>query len=111
MTKRTLTNSVIFKKPFLLPGYREPFPAGQYTIETEEVLISHQGRSSYRQMASLMCYQPEGSTRSFTQFLNIDLREFEAAVMRDQQAARPPLYIVSSADGARPELSEETVGH
>lgn len=83
MTPNCSKTPVTFKKAFRLPGHHDWFPAGDYTIETYK---KHDAASSVEgsaQPATLLCFQPDGSSERPAQFLNVDVQDIEAALARE----------------------------
>ena len=84
MTIRTISKVVTFSSFFMLAGHREKFPAGEYSVETDEELIEGLLFPEYRRVLTLLCFQPDPHSPGVTQFLNVDPEDLEAALKRDQ---------------------------
>ena len=63
-----------FARPFMLEGYDQELPAGEYVVETDEELI---------QGLSCPAYRRPGQKQAWI----IDPKNLDAALVRDQAAA------------------------
>ena len=54
MVTRTNSETVTFKRPFLLEGFPALAPAGEYIVETEEEQIETMAVSAWRRIATTM---------------------------------------------------------
>jgi len=54
MSVRTTTTTVTFVHPFSLNGTVEAYPAGTYTVETDEELLQASSIPAYRRIATLL---------------------------------------------------------
>jgi len=54
MTVRTTSKMVTFTHPFILSGAIEAYPAGTYTVETDEELLQPSSFPAYRRIATLL---------------------------------------------------------
>jgi len=84
MTIRTTRKAMTFAAPFHLPGFEALLPAGTYVVETDEEAIEGQFRTALRRTATTVRIQT-GTTIEHHQ---VDPRDLEAALRRDQDAAR-----------------------
>jgi len=87
MSTRTTIKTVTFRKPFSLPGHLQAFPAGQYSIETDEELIPDLSFAAYRRVLTLMCSRVGNGSTGITQFLNVDPAALDEALMADGSPA------------------------
>jgi hypothetical protein len=92
MTVRTTTKSVTFMHPFSLSGTVEAYPAGTYTVETDEELLQPSSTPAYRRIATLLRLERTTGTVQ-TQIVETNPVELAGAVARDAQpdetAAQP----------------------
>ena len=88
MTIRTSTKTVTFKRPFVLGGFDEVLPAGNYIVETDEELIEGISFPAHRRILTVMHLHPKASDPGLTQTLTIDPNELDAALKRDQATAK-----------------------
>lgn len=85
---RTTTKTVNFKRPFTLAGHDGVFPAGTYTVETDEEPLDTATMIAYRRTRTLLNLQPRGNDR---QTLAVDPETLDAAIKRDLEAVDSPL--------------------
>ena len=82
---RTTEKTVIFSQPFFINSLEEPFPAGDYLVETDEELLEGFPFRAYRRILTVMQLPAEsghpGATHSFT----VDPDELDAALKRDRE--------------------------
>jgi len=87
MTMRTRSETVTFRRPFVLTGLDGVHPAGRYAVETDEELLPTMSSTSYRRLVTwfrLPAIQPDGWTApGRTQVAAIDPIELQAALARD----------------------------
>lgn len=83
ITKKRLT----FAHPFSLESHDEVWPAGDYTIETEEEQLETRSTLAYRRIETVMIVPPEPGKRAGTQFVRINPAELEAALSRDRESS------------------------
>ncbi len=89
MTTRTSTKTVTFARPFVLGELDEVFPAGAHTVETDEELMHGISFVAYRRVLTTIHLHPEGHPGR-VRTLTIDPKELDAAIGRDQAAAKTP---------------------
>jgi hypothetical protein len=89
MTMRTTKETVTFARPFRLGELSEQFPAGRYSIETDEELLEGVSFPVYRRTATMMQLIADPRRRGTTEFAMIDPRQLEAALAAD--AAQAPI--------------------
>ncbi len=84
MKVRTTTKTVTFVHPFSLSGTVEGYPAGTYTVETDEELLQASSILAYRQIATLLRLE---RTMGTVQTLIVETNPVELAVAlaRDAQ--------------------------
>lgn len=87
MTIRTSKRTVTFKRPFNLAGFDGELPAGSYDVETDEELLEGLSFPVYRRIAALIHLHAHAG---MTQTLNIDPKELDRALNRDEALAESP---------------------
>jgi hypothetical protein len=85
MTARSLSETVVFNKPFLLKGVDRILPAGDYRVVTDEELIEGISFPAYRRV-STMIFVPAASHGTAIEMVTIDPLDLRIAL--DQDAAR-----------------------
>ncbi len=84
MTSRTTTSTVTFAYPFILAGYSDELPAGDYKIFVDEDLVENLSFAAYRRTATHL--RIEGQTGAGrTEMRPIDPENLEAALWRDHK--------------------------
>ncbi|MFC7291134.1 hypothetical protein [Hirschia litorea] len=83
MANRISKRLVTFHRPFSLPSLDRTWPAGDYTIETEEEQQDKTSDKAYLHIATIMVVRPAAGLRGTTQFIEIDPTELEAALALD----------------------------
>lgn len=86
MTMRTITSTVIFKKPFLIGGMDAEQPAGSYQVETDEQRIENVSFVAYRRVATLIHLHPSLDHPGIRQTLTIEPADLERALQADRQS-------------------------
>ncbi len=89
MTIRTSTDTVTFKRPFVLGGFDEELSAGTYSVETDEELLDGLSFPAYRRILTMIRLHAKSGHPGLTRTLTIDPKELDAALKRDQAAAMP----------------------
>jgi hypothetical protein len=84
MTVRTTTKTVTFVHPFSLSGAVEAYPAGTYTVETDEELLQASSIQAYRRIATLLRLERITGTVQ-TQIVETNPVELAGALARDAQ--------------------------
>ncbi len=108
MTIRTSKKTVTFMRPFVLGGFDELLPAGDYSVETDEQLLEDISFPVYRRLLTLIHLQAKPGRPGLVRTLTIDPNELDAALKRDQAPAGVP----ASRDGRQepPEGTTEPDG-
>jgi hypothetical protein len=112
MTRSTTSKTVTFAKPFRLSEFDDLFPAGRYSIETDEELLDGISFPVYVRRATMMQLIANPRRPGITEHAVIDPLELEEALEADAALAsiaessevRPliaPRY--SAEDGAQSE--------
>jgi len=85
MNIRSSTRQVTFAYPFILPGYANPLPAGNYDILIEEELLPGLSFEAYRRTSTHMIVTAQCG---LIEMRPITEKDLEAAICRDL-AERP----------------------
>lgn len=86
MTNRVSKRLVTFKKPFTLDSIERQWPAGDYTIETEEEPLDTNSFLAYRTICTTMILHPPSGKSGRHIFIEIEASELDAALLRDREA-------------------------
>src|SRR5689334_21410141 len=84
MTVRTTSKTVTFLHPFSLSGAIEAYPAGTYTVETDEELLQPSSLPAYRRIATLLRLERNTGT-VLTQIVETNPGELAGALASDAQ--------------------------
>lgn len=87
MTTRTSTTTLTFRRPFVLGGFDEEFPAGLYHVETDEEILEGISFLAYRRVLTLLHMGRNTGHAGFGQTLTVDPGELDAALQRDRASA------------------------
>lgn len=82
--QRTSTSIVSFRRPFTLGDAEHIYPAGTYTIETDEELLQDVSFPAYRRVATSMQRISENAPAYLMPVENINPLHLEAAILRDR---------------------------
>ena len=88
MSVRTSRKTVTFNRPFSLSGIDEVQPAGTYTVETDEELLTGVSFPAYRRVATLIFLPSRPGRAIREQVVTIDPLELQAAQDRDATESR-----------------------
>lgn len=83
---RTTRTTVIFQRPFKLGEQDDIYPAGSYSIETDEELLADVSFPAYRRTATLMQRVTDPANGRIMPIVTIDPRDLEAALAADKVA-------------------------
>ena len=86
MTLRMTTTNVTFKRPFHLDGFSEAFPAGEYSIETNDEMLPDGSLSAYRRVATSIRRVTSASQPPVVSTTVSDPLDLAAALMSDRTA-------------------------
>ncbi len=89
MTNRVSKRLVTFRKPFRLDSIERQWPAGNYTIETEEEPLDSNSFLAYRTVCTTMILHPPAGKSGKHIFIEIDAPELDAALLRDREEDGP----------------------
>src|SRR6201987_3020553 len=84
MTVRTTSKTVTFMHPFSLSGAIEAYPAGTYTVETDEEPLQPSSLPAYRRIATLLRLE-RNMGAVLTQIVETNPAELAGALARDAQ--------------------------
>lgn len=87
MPERTTRKTVSFARPFVLEGYEQELPAGEYVVETEEELIQGLSFPAYRRVLTMLHVDLLPGRPGEKEAWSIDPRNLGAALIRDKAAA------------------------
>jgi len=113
MLSRTRAEDVTFAHPFTLQGEPTPFPAGAYTVATEEELIQDLSFPAYRRVSTTLMAAGD-RTGSFAGVTEVDPRALAQAKRVDLDATQamltaaeihPDTSVPHRSKGLRPRLA------
>jgi hypothetical protein len=87
MIARSLSKTVVFRKPFLLKGIDRTLPAGDYRVVTDEELIEGISFPVYRRVSTMIFVPAQSHGASSVEMVTIDPKDLQAA--QDRDAAAP----------------------
>lgn len=82
LTARLTTEVIVFRHDFAVPGWREPAPAGTYTVETAEALIEGLSFPAYRRLSTTITRQSRRAG-GVVQAIAIEPQALQAALAFD----------------------------
>ena len=85
MTSRTTRTVVRFSSAFRLPGFNEPQPAGEYSVDHDEEAIDEVSRLAWRRVAAFIHLPAIGSRSPTRQMVPINPADLDAALQHDQE--------------------------
>lgn len=83
MTLRTTQTTVHFERPFVLGGFDEELPAGNYNIEFDEELLLGISFPAYKRVRTIIHLHPDKRAPGQSRALTIESHELDAALARD----------------------------
>jgi hypothetical protein len=83
MIARSLSNTVVFNRPFLLKGIDRMLPAGDYRVVTDEELIEGISFPVYRRVSTMIFVPAPTHGASSIEMVAIDPLDLRAALDRD----------------------------
>ena len=87
MPMRTRSQTVTFRRSFVLDGLDEVLPAGSYSIETDEELLEVLSFAAYRRTSTRIHLAAKPARPGIARTLIVDPKALDAAVRRDQATA------------------------
>ncbi|MFN3609229.1 MAG: hypothetical protein ACK4Y9_09210 [Hyphomonas sp.] len=85
MSNRVSKRLVTFKKPFRLDSIERQWPAGDYTIETEDEPLDSKSSVAYRTICTTMILHPPSGKSGRHIYIEIEPAELDAALKRDRE--------------------------
>jgi hypothetical protein len=86
-TTQTTVRFVRFRNAFLLPGFDEPQPAGDYRVDHDEECIEGLSRLAWRRVGSFIHLPGIGVQRSTHQMVAINAADLDAALEKDNKTS------------------------
>jgi hypothetical protein len=83
MIARSLNETVVFSKPFLLKGIDRMLPAGDYRVVTDEELIEGISFPVYRRVSTMIFVPAPTHETPSIEMVTIDPLDLRAALERD----------------------------
>ena len=94
MSSRTTTSVVTFLHPFVVAGYNDELPAGEYEVlADDEVMLSH-SFAAYRRTATFLLINWHAGK---SELRAVDHRDLELALVQDQANANTNVIKNSAA--------------
>ncbi len=90
MRNRISKRQVVFAHPFTLSEIDREFPAGPYTVETEETAVNSASFVTYRPIGTVLVRRAPGIRGDRPEFWDIEAASLAAALERDGQPAHAP---------------------
>ncbi|WP_372892974.1 hypothetical protein [Rhodosalinus sp.] len=87
MTMRSTRSTVTFSAAFVLPGYPDELPAGDYDLVVEEELLQGLSFEAWRRTATHLTVHGRGRHAGRTEMRAITERDLAEALRRDRAAA------------------------
>lgn len=87
MTMRTTSTTVTFRRSFRLGKSGEQFPAGNYSIETDDDLLQDVSFPAYQRTGTLVQRINDPSHKRILPMAGVDSRQLEAALVMDKAEA------------------------
>jgi hypothetical protein len=87
MASRTTESVVRFSKPFRLPGFDTPLPAGDYRVDHDEESIDGASWLAWQRMAAFIHVPGIGTHRSTHQMVPISPAALNAALEKDKKTS------------------------
>ena len=84
MSTRSSRSKVKFSQSFVLSGYSDEFPAGDYEVVVEEELLQGLGFEAYRRTATFLTVHGTGGRVGRTEMRPIIESDLESALSRDR---------------------------
>ena len=99
MADRTTLTTVTFARSFVIDGFDQELPAGDYTVETEEELLRGLSFPVYRRVALTLHVDRIPGHPGLKEAWRIDPEALDAARLRDR---KPPQMNPATGDPASP---------
>jgi hypothetical protein len=85
VAERTTRRIVIFTRAFVIGGFDQELPAGEYAVETEEELLSGLSFPVYRRVATTLYVDRIPGRPGVKEAWRIDPEALDAARLRDSK--------------------------
>ncbi len=85
MPVRTTETTVTFRRPFTLPEFECPQPAGAYRLVTDEEEISGLSFLAFRRIATMLRLPSLANAGRPEQMISIDVDDLAAALTADRE--------------------------
>lgn len=85
MANRITKKLVTFRNPFSLGREEDEWPAGDYTIETEEEPLKSISRLAFRRVSTIMIVRMPSGRSGSVRFVEIEPSQLEAALAKDRE--------------------------
>lgn len=86
MAERTTKTVVSFTRPFVIDGFDQELPAGDYAVETEEELLPGLSFPVYRRVSTTLYVGKVPGHPGLREAWRIEPEALDAARLRDDQA-------------------------
>lgn len=83
-------STVTFPQPFILPGYPDELPAGDYDILVEEELLGWLSFAAHRRTATYLAVPGKGRFAGRTELRPINMEDLETALGQGGDPASEP---------------------
>ncbi len=83
MPLRTTETTVTFRRPFTLPEFERPQPAGTYRLVTDEEEISGLSFVAFRRVGTMLRLPSLAKSDGPEQMISIDAKDLAAALTAD----------------------------
>lgn len=94
MLSRTTTSVVTFSYPFVVAGYTDELPAGEYEVLAEDEVMQSRSLAAYRRTAT---FQLTNWHAGKSELRAVDHRDLELALAQDQANANSNVVKNSAA--------------
>ncbi|MCU9850505.1 hypothetical protein OEZ60_21205 [Defluviimonas sp. WL0024] len=88
MNMRTSTYTVTFPDEFVLPGYPDELPAGEYEVVIEEERLQGLSFEAYRRTATYLTIHGKGEHAGRTELRPVSERDMELAITHGRNIPR-----------------------
>jgi hypothetical protein len=89
MTLRTTETTVIFDHPWSIRGFEGELPAGSYTVETEEEMLTGVSFPAYRRVRTTIIVPGRSGNGRTRQLAEIEPADLAEALRRDAALMEP----------------------
>ncbi|MBW0159381.1 hypothetical protein [Sedimentimonas flavescens] len=89
MAMRSTKSTVTFEHPFLLSGYTDELPAGDYDVVVEEELLEGLSFAAYRRTATYLTVRGKGRMAGLVERRPTSELDLETALELDRRSVKP----------------------